>query len=36
MQDGSFSWASPLGIAVALFLAYGAIYLLRRSTYRLT
>lgn len=27
-QDGSFSWASPLGIAVALFLVYGAIYLL--------
>ena len=27
-SDGAFTWASPLGISVLLFLVYGAIYLL--------
>lgn len=27
-MDETFSWGSPLGVSVALFLVYGAIHLL--------
>ncbi|OGN86805.1 MAG: hypothetical protein A2X23_08455 [Chloroflexi bacterium GWC2_73_18] len=34
-MDDSFSWDSPLGVSVALFLAYGAIHLVTGGAYAL-
>ena len=34
-MDDSFSWSSPLGVSVALFLVYGAIHLVSGGIYAL-
>ena len=34
-MKNSFSWGSPLGVGVALFLVYGAIHLVSGGIYAL-